>query len=203
MAEKEAHPPKTPPKTTAKTTEKPEKVKKEEPAKAEKTKEGGGSAFKAKVAAIVKTDNFKIFGIIALSLILVLCLSLGLVFGLKNDSLDNGTLDNNPLDKIYEDFGELTVTSVASSHNNKTQVGYSGEITGTVKRYKPVEEVQDGGLVSNGTIPNYPKYGSTAKYSTEQKTAVISESRKLTANGTWIDVSKKMSGSYDKMDEDG
>ncbi|MDE7168004.1 MAG: M60 family metallopeptidase [Clostridia bacterium] len=194
MAEKETN--------TPKTSAKPEKVNKEKTAKAAKTEEGGGSAFKAKVAAIVRTDNFKIFGIIALSLILVLCLSLGLVFGLKNDSLDDG-LGGNPLDKIYEDFGELTVTSVSNSHNNKTQVGFSGEIVGTVQRNKPVEEIQDGGLVSNGTIPNYPKYGSTAKYSTEQKTAVISESRKLTANGTWIDVSKKTSGSYDKMDENG
>ena len=165
-----------------------EKVKKEKPAKAAKTKEGGGSSAKEKVAAIVRTDNFKIFGIIALSLIMVLCLCLGLIFGLKNC---------NPVDE-FENFGELTVTSVANSHKNKTQVGYSGEILGSAERHKPVSGEHDEGLDSG-----YPKYGSSLGVTTEQKTAIIQENRKLTANGTWVDSSFTTSGSYDKMDKDG
>ncbi|MDE7168003.1 MAG: M60 family metallopeptidase [Clostridia bacterium] len=183
--------PKAPPveeKPKVAAAESPEKVKKEKPAKAAKTKEGGGSSAKEKFAAIVRTDNFKIFGIIALSLIMVLCLCLGLIFGLKNC---------NPVDE-FEHFGELTVTSVANSHKNKTQVGYSGEILGSAERHKPVSGVHDEGLSSG-----YPKYNSSLGVSTEQKTAIIQESRKLTANGTWVDSSFTTSGSYDKMDKDG
>ncbi|MDE6667075.1 MAG: M60 family metallopeptidase [Clostridia bacterium] len=163
---------------------KPEKVKREKPAKPVKTGEGGGSSAKAKVAAIVKTDNFKIFGIIGLSLIMVLCLCLGVIFGVRSCTGMEAILAKNP----------VTVNAYA----NTTKVGYSSATVGTVQRNKPVEGVKNEGLSSG-----YPKYGSTLSLTTEQKTAIIAENRKLTANGTWVDSSGRTSGSYDKMDENG
>ena len=161
---------------------KPEKAKKEKPAKAAKTPGGGGSKFKAQVAAIVRTDNFKIFGIIGLSLLLVLCLSLGLVFGLQSCVGMEGILKRDP----------VTVNAYA----NTTKVGYSYQNVGTVQRYKPVEGVhneQDAFPLPEGVNPSkrYPTYGSTPTGITgveedkvNARNAIISESSYLCAWGT-------------------
>ncbi|MDE6441471.1 MAG: M60 family metallopeptidase [Clostridia bacterium] len=133
---------------------------------------------KAKTA---KRLNFRIIAILALSLIFVVCLSVGVGCSKPEE-------DSVP-----------TATFVPSQHKNKTQVGYSGAIVGTTERYKPVDGVHDEGLSSKG----YPKYGSTLNITNEEKTVIIQESRKLTANGTWVDSSKRTSGTYDKMDKDG
>lgn len=79
-----------------------------------------------------------------------------------------------------------------------TQVGYSVESVGPAQRRRPVSEIRNGGL---GDV--YPIYGYTKNLTAEQKDAVIAESNNLTANGTWIDASKRTTGSYDKMDRNG
>lgn len=118
-------------------------------------------------------------------LILLLGLIIGLIVGLVGQDTAGYTFDKG-----------MYLTTIDKAHKNATQVGYAGEIIGTVKRTKPT--VSDGGLASG-----YPQYGSTKKLTTEEKTQIINENIYLTANGTWRDVSKRTTGSYDKMDENG
>lgn len=183
--------------------EKPEEVKKEKTVKKEKPKKAvkreGGSSAKARVAAIVKTDNFKIFGIIGLSLILVLCLCLGLVFGLRSCTGMNGVLMQDPV--------------TVNTYKNTTKVGYSSQTVGTVSRNKPVGEIRDerdlfplGIDVADDA--RYPKFGYTmgsvvgADADGSKATArakLIQESSYLTATGT----SNAGGGGYTWMDENG
>ncbi len=185
--------------------EKPEKVKKEKPEKAAKIKEGGGSSAKAKVAAIVKTDNFKIFGIIGLSLIMVLCLCLGLVFGLRSCAGMDWVLGKDP----------LTVNKYAQT----TVVGYSSKTVGEVKRNKPVGGVHDERElfplgIDVAEDARYPKYGYTMGAvvgndpdgsKAAARTVLINESDYLTAYGTRNNSGNgnNGAGTYNKMDKDG
>ena len=137
---------------TVKPAAKTATTEKEKPAKATKVKtEGGGSSAKEKFVAIVRTDNFKIFGIIGLSLILVLCLCLGLIFGLRSCTGMEFILSKDP----------VTVNSYAQT----TKVGYSSQTVDTVQRYKPVAGVgnEQDAFPIDGTTPDkrYPTYGST------------------------------------------
>ncbi|MDE7083519.1 MAG: M60 family metallopeptidase [Clostridia bacterium] len=196
-------------------TEKAQKVKKEKPAKAAKTSTGSGSAAKAKVAAIVKTDNFKIFSIIGLSLIMVLCLCLGLIFGLRSCTGMSWVLGQDP----------ITVNAYAQT----TMVGYSAKTVGEFDRYKPVTEMKDEremfslgdtieANIANGTTElarlRYPKYGSTMNsvvgsdpdgLKADARTALINESDYLTAYGTYNNSGNGQNGvgTYNMMDKDG
>ncbi|MDE7301320.1 MAG: hypothetical protein K2N47_04035, partial [Clostridia bacterium] len=154
------------------------------------TDTNGGKGFAGLVAMIRDNKKVRIIVIAVLAFVCALTLILGITLGVKGCNTPNDPFDN---------FNDLTVTTVASSHKNKTQVGYSGEILGTVERYKPVSGMQNEGF-NNGS---YPKFGSTLNLTTQQKTDLIILNRKLTANGTWVDVSKRTTGSYDKMDKDG
>lgn len=90
-------------------------------------------------------------------------------------------------------------TPFVNNYPASQMVGYYAKQLGTVDRYKPVEGLHNQGLSAKG----YPKYGSTLNLTSEEKTAIILENRKLTANGTWVDASKKTTGTYDKMDQYG
>lgn len=86
------------------------------------------------------------------------------------------------------------------------QVGYYAEQTGTTARVRPVKEVKDEGLVSNGMISSYPKYGYTLREvigsgdaQVAARNALIRESSYLTATGTW----NGGGGQYTWMDKDG
>ncbi len=176
--------------TTAKpAAAKSEKEKQPPKAKPEKAERKGGSG-KAEAVAMTKNNKIRLIAIAAVAVVLVLALTLGIVLGLKSCK--------RAVDP-YSNFNQLTVVSAASSHKNKTQVGYSANIVGTTDRYKPVNGVHDEGLSTKG----YPKYGSTLDLTTEEKTTLIQENRKLTANGTWVDSSARTSNTYDKMDKDG
>ncbi len=217
MAEKET---KTP-KNNAKVEEaeaKPEKVKKEKPAKEAKQKEGGNSAFKAKVAAIVKTDNFKIFGIIAVSLLLVLVLSLSLVFGTMscNPGLSDG-LDYTPVDAINYDYGRfdddknfdttdvdkdwsgVKSTAVTGGYDKGTALAQqTSQVLGTVdKIIKPVEGTADEKATYG--VKEYPKYGSSLKnYTAAERDAIFEESTALLPAATW-----RSKGIYNGIDSEG
>lgn len=93
----------------------------------------------------------------------------------------------------------IGIVSIVAAKNNKlytyaygnhTQVGYSAEVLGTVKRYKPVAGISNGGLT-------YPTYGTTLNLTTEEKEAILAENQKLNAKAT------STSGAYDWMDENG
>ncbi len=194
-----------PAKAAAKTkkAEAPTKPKTEKPAKAAKNteKKDGGNSSKSALAALVKTRKFKIIAISSVAVIFVLCLTLGIVFGVSGKSPSgDGSLDGSAItDTTFAGGNGVAVTTVTGTHRNKTQVGYSAEIVDTVDRVRPVAEVKNEGLSTKG----YPKYGSTLNLTTAEKTTVIQENRKLTANGTWVDSSARTSGTYDKMDKDG
>ncbi|MBD5583559.1 MAG: hypothetical protein HDQ88_00520 [Clostridia bacterium] len=187
--------------------QKPEKVEKaEKPVKEKKVKEaktsGEGSQRKVPgwVAAINAKLDWRFIGLVAgISIFITACM-LGLIFGLRSclPSILPDDIPTNPWG------GDVLQVSTVTEYSSATRVGYSSEIIeDKVERVKPVEGIQNGGLVTNGTIKNYPTYGKSANYTLEQKRAVITESIKLTANGTWRDVSSRTSGTYDKMDKDG
>lgn len=172
------------PKKAASSTAKPEKPQKQPKAKLSKTEKSDGSG-KATAVAALNPKSIKFIIMAAVAFVLILALVIGIVVGIKSCGKSN---PSGP-----------AVSSVASSHQNKTQVGYSAKIIGTTERNKPVEEVKNEGLSTKG----YPKYGSTLNLTTEEKTTIIRENRKLTANGTWVDSSYRTTGTYDKMDENG
>lgn len=182
-------------KRVAAVTAKSEKAKStaaKKPTKASKSSKGksGGSTIQARVAELLKPKKAKIILISVAAALVLFFIILGIVLGVRGCS-------NGP--DPFADFDKLTVASVSDSHRNKTQVGYSGEILGATERVKPVSEVKNEGLSSKG----YPTYGYTLNLTTEEKTTIIQENRKLTANGTWVDSSSRTSGTYDKMDENG
>ena len=142
-------------------------------------------------AATAKTGSFRTLGAFVLAAMLLLAFFVGFAVGCKKPSGET-TPPPGGTDPIQPQ--PVTV----NTHKNVTQVGYSVESVGPAQRRRPVAEVRNGGL---GDV--YPVYGYTKNLTTEQKNAVIAESNSLTANGTWIDVSKRTTGSYDKMDRDG
>jgi len=153
---------------------------KKEIKEAKDEKEGGASSAKSKVAAIVKTDNFKIFGIIGLALVFVACLCIGLVFGLRSCMGVDGVLGLDPV--------------TVNGYRQQGMVGSFSETVGTVQRNKPVEGVHDGGVESG-----YPVYGSTkAGLTSEQKDAILAENNLICAKPTIT-----AAGTYDWMDENG
>ncbi|MDE7071135.1 MAG: M60 family metallopeptidase, partial [Clostridia bacterium] len=89
-------------------------------------------------------------------------------------------------------------TPYVNAYKNVTQVGMSSEVIGKVDRFKPVEGVTDGGLVNNGTISNYPKWGYTTSYTEAQKNAILAENRSLCGRLT-----TNTGGVYTYMDENG
>ena len=183
--------------STAKPAEKaassePKAVASEKPSK----KSGNGSAFKAKAAAVMRTDNFKIAAIIALACMFVLFLSLGLVLGLRNCSAFN---HNPPFINAYA---------------TTTKVGYYAEVEGTIKRYRPVDGVNDerDAFPIDGATPSkrYPTYGSTPSGYTGDanigvRNAVINESAYLCAWGTAgaNNGGAQTPDKYTKIDKDG
>jgi hypothetical protein len=104
-------------------------------------------------------------------------------------------------DSCKSDKSDNENSAVTASYTNPyasaTQVGYSAEYLGTVKRNIP-KQTQDEGLVANGTIPAYPTYGSTLSTTKEQREAIIAENSYISAKPT-----NYASGTYDKMDENG
>ncbi|MDE6302628.1 MAG: M60 family metallopeptidase [Clostridia bacterium] len=147
------------------------------------------AAVKARGGAAVKHGNFRLHSKV-LSVLLVLSVVLGLALVLTSCNRAGNQLS---------EYSAFRITSSENSHNNKTQVGYSCEILGYTDRTKPVDGVHDEGMSAKG----YPVYGSTLDLSTEEKTTLIRENRKIVANGTWYDSSSSASGTYDKMDKDG
>ncbi len=107
-----------------------------------------------------------------------------------------------PSDNEFAVGGGLGVGSFENAYKNRTKVGYKAEYLGEVRRNIPTE-TSDGGLVSNGTVKEYPKYGYTANYSEAQKIAVIGESWTLCSINTRIGSDGFPKGTYNKIDRDG
>lgn len=126
------------------------KRQKNEPKKAEDKKEkpakGGNGSGKAQAIAVLGNKKVRIIAIAAVALVLILCLVIGSVSGVKSCKRS---------DNLFSHFNSLTVTSAESLHQNKTQVGCTAEITGTVERYKPVSDLHHEGLSSPVTA--FPK----------------------------------------------
>lgn len=133
--------------------------------------------------AAVKAINLKHWRMIligACSVLLILALVLGIVFGVRS---------------CGSDF------TVGGAYRGRTLVGYYAQQIGTTKRVKPVKEVKDGGLPSG-----YPKYGyslngvlGTDDDKVAARNALIAESSYLTATGT----RNAGGGDYTWMDENG
>ena len=225
MAEKETKPAKTQAKTTAKATAKPEatakveevavkpeKVKKEKSAKAAG---GGGSAFKTKVAAIVKTDKFKIAGIMAVSLLLVLVLSLSLVFGML--SCKPGYTPVDPINYDYDRFNNDVNFDVGGTADDTGWAGVkSTDITGGYEKgtaratqtseyieelskdeiVKPVEGIRDEHETYG--VTQYPYYGRNLKTTVNNRDAIYWESISLIPEPTW-----RSRGIYNGIDSEG
>jgi uncharacterized membrane protein len=108
---------------------------------------------------------------------------------------------NSNSDKNGGETGTETVNTYKNTYPSATKVGYDAEYLGTVERNIP-KETKDEGLVANGTITAYPTYGTNMSYTTEQKNAILEES-KLLCSTTPQDVSGTFKGIYDQMDENG
>jgi hypothetical protein len=96
--------------------------------------------------------------------------------------------------KKGDNAAEATYTN---TYTATTKVGYYAEYEGTVKRNIP-SGTQDEGLVSSGTIPAYPTYGTTLSLTKEQREALLAENDYISAKPT-----QKVTGTYDMMDKDG
>ncbi len=157
--------------------------------KSEKTVKKAASESKSAKAngdgtATLSKKNIRMIAIIGSSVLLVLILVLSLVFGLRACNMADPT---NPFVPAY---------------TNQTVVKYEAEILGTVDRRIP-NEVHDGGLVADGTIPKYPTYGYTVSYTAEQKNAVIGESWTYASVNTRIGSDGYPKNTFDKMDAAG
>lgn len=139
---------------------------------------------KERYAGAAREYSMKEVFIVAAVVISVVCLVVGLVFGIRM---------RNSLERALQQ-------DVVAVNTNKsmTKVGYSSQTLGTVERYRPVAEPTNGGL---GDL--YPTYAYTKNLTQDEKQAVIDESIAISANGTWRDVSQVTTGTYDKMDKDG
>ncbi len=166
---------KEPAKTSAATAEKKsasaEKVaakqKEEKPAKKTSTKKETpkeGKGVKATAVAVWNNKKARLGIILGTSLLLILCLVLGLVLGLRGNKTS------------------ITVNAYSSA----TRVGYHGEYLGTVNRNKPVEEIRSEGIAFNNPDKIYPKYNQTVSVNGDAtaKSNIIYESAYLCAFGT-------------------
>lgn len=172
--------------------------------------------------AIDSKQRMRIIIMSAVACVLALILVISLIAGVNSCGADKGPMfsSNNPpsvlptqivgndkpvspsqnvLSPVDPSNPELK-DSFKNEFTGTSLVGYSGKVTGTVERVKPIDELKNEGL------PDYPKYGYTLSNvlgSGEDKVAarqaLIAESSYLTATGT----RNAGGGGYTWMDKDG
>ncbi|MBD5132003.1 MAG: hypothetical protein HDT28_05360 [Clostridiales bacterium] len=176
-----------------------------------KTSKSGGAA-----ASALDPKKKKIIIISVVAAVLVIALIIILAVCIPSCAHKDGEL--LPFDPSFSIDGEdehkgsvfdeidpndgLPTEVFSSAYVNKTKVGYKAEYLGTVERTLP-NGVSDGGLVANGTIDAYPKFGQGSSLDQTQRQAVINENWNLCSINTRIGSDGYPQNTYDKMDKDG
>ena len=122
----------------------------------------------------------------------------GGIYSAANENYLNGT---RPSDNLFVSESDIVEGSYVNEYKNRTKVGYNAEYLGTTTR-KLAAATGDEGLVKNGTIAAYPKYGSNSPYNEDQRKAVIAENNKLISVNTRVG-NNYQQDTFDRMDEAG
>ncbi|MDE6293136.1 MAG: M60 family metallopeptidase, partial [Clostridiales bacterium] len=173
-------------------------------------KSGGAAAATKKHPLSKKAKLAIIATAVALALIILIAIILvscnvgkdnggGHIYKGSNYSYLQGT---RPSDNAFVTAADISEGTFVNKYKNRTKVGYNAEYLGITARKIPTE-TSDQGLVKNGTITAYPKYGSGTNYNDSQRQAVINESWALTTINTRIGSDGYPQNTFNKMDADG